>query len=246
VPEGAGRGPAERLAVAVAALSVAWLLGSAVGRQVVAARVAERARVQLAVARDIHDVVGHALGVIRAQTGVTLTFPDAGEQELRATLVDVESRAREALEDVQTLVRTLRDPERERAPGPDQLASVITATRAAGVRVDASIDVGGRIGEGAGVVVFRIVQEALSNVVRHAPGAECSVAVREEAGAVLVRVRDSGRRVPATDGTGGGGTGVGLRGLRERAGLIGGTVTWQCRPEGGFEVNARLPLRAAR
>ncbi len=246
VPEGFGPGPAERLAIAVAALSVAWLLGSAVGRQVMAAQEAERARVQLEVARDVHDLVGHALGVIRAQAGVTLTFPDAREPELRATLVDVESRARAALEDVQTLVRALRDPDGGRVPAPDQLSSVIAATRAAGVRVEARIEAGGRIGERTGMVVFRIVQEALSNVVRHAPGADCSVGVYEEADAVLVEVHDTGRRSPVTGGAGGGGTGVGLRGLRERAALVGGTVTWESRPGGGFAVHARLPVRGAR
>jgi signal transduction histidine kinase len=237
VPAGLGRGAGERIVLAVAALGVAWMLGTVVGRQIVAARAAERARVQLEVARDVHDVVGHALGVIRAEAGVTLTFADAGEPELRATLAGVESHARAALEEVQALVRSLRDPGAGEPPEPGRLCSVVSATRAAGVRVDARIE--GRVG----TVAFRIVQEALSNVVRHAPGAACTVDVRERGGALLVRVHDDGRRSPAA---GPGRPGVGLRGMRERAAQVGGTVTWGPVPGGGFEVNARLPVREAR
>ncbi|MFC4059061.1 ATP-binding protein [Planomonospora corallina] len=93
-------------------------------------------------------------------------------------------------------------------------------------------------------MAFRIVQEALSNVVRHAPGARCAVRVRREGDVLVVRVRDGGARraagrAPAAGS--GAGSGLGLRGMRERARLVGGTVAWGARPEGGFEVEARLP-----
>jgi len=242
VPEGAIRGLGEQLVVAVAALSVAWLLGMTVGKQLRSVQEAERARVRLAVARDVHDVVGHALGVIVVEAGVTLSLPDSGEQELRATLAGVEDHARAALADVQGLVRSLHTDESRMAPGTAELPTLFAVTRAAGVRVDASVGTG-PIGEVVGTVVFRIVQEALSNVVRHAPGTSCSVDVRQEGDAVAVLVRDDGPTLPGGDVPS---TGLGLYGMRERARSIGGTVRWGARPAGGFEVVARLPLAGAR
>ncbi|GIH97553.1 two-component sensor histidine kinase [Planobispora siamensis] len=243
VPEGEAAGPGRQVVLAVAALSVAWLLGTATGRQIAIAREAERMRVQLEVARDVHDVVGHALGTVLAQSGVILSLPDAREEELRDTLAEVEAHARKALEDVQGLVRTLRVPDGESKPGLGGLAEVVEVTRAAGVEVDARIDVGGAIDDGVGVVAFRIAQEALSNVVRHAPGARCTVRVRREGDVLVVRVRDGGAR-RAGGRVAAAGSGVGLRGMRERARLVGGTVVWGARPEGGFEVEARLPAES--
>jgi signal transduction histidine kinase len=225
-----------QLVLAVAALVIAWLLGTAVGRQLVAAREAERARVQLEVARDIHDVVGHALGVISAEASVTRSLPDADEAEMRNTLGEIETLARQALQEVQALVRGLRDRD------PAGLASVIDGARRAGLAVEASVDVGPEVGEGVRIVVLRIVQEALNNVLRHAPGAACSVAVGRAGKEVVVRVRDSGSKIPGT----GAGSGLGLRGMRERAFLVGGTVSWERPAGGGFEVLARLPLRGDR
>lgn len=245
VPERDAVGLGRQVVFAAAALSVAWLLGTTAGKQIATARKSERMRVQLEVAQDVHDVVGHALGVILTQSGVVLTLPDAREEELRDTLSDVERHARKALENVQGLVGTLRAPGGS-GPGPglDGLAEVVEVTRAAGVDVDARIDVGGAIDDGVSVVAFRIVQEALSNVVRHAPGAWCTVQVRREGDVLTVRVRDSGAR-RAGGRASGVGSGIGLQGMRERARLVGGTVSWGTRPEGGFEVEARLPVRSA-
>lgn len=208
----------------------------------------------------MHDVVGHALGVIGAEAGVTRSLPDADERELRASLADIETHARRALEEVQALVRTLRAPGPAGPPPyppplpdarPDAgagiagLPSLIAATRAAGVRVEERVrvradEVSGMIG----TVLYRIVQEALSNVVRHAPGAACAVDVYREGDVIVARVRDHGPGARA--GGTGSGTGTGLLGMRERARLVGGTVTWGGHPEGGFEVTARLPAGGAR
>lgn len=239
VPEEDARGLGTRVIVAMAALSVSWLLGTATGRQIESAREAERMRVQLAVARDVHDVVGHALGVTLAQSGVVLSLPDADEQELRETLAEVETHTRRALEDVQALVRTLRDPAHDDGEGFGDIPAVVTATRAAGVDVETRITVG--VGDAVGATAFRVVREALSNVVRHAPGATCVVHVHEDGDTVVVRVEDDGG-TPVTRSVG---AGVGLRGMRERVRLAGGTVTWGSRPEGGFTVEARLPLKGA-
>ncbi|MEV4098225.1 sensor histidine kinase [Streptosporangium saharense] len=236
VPEEDTRGLGTRVIVAMAALSVSWLLGTATGRQIESAREAERMRVQLAVARDVHDVVGHALGVTLAQSGVVLSLPDADEQELRETLAEVETHTRRALEDVQALVRTLRDPGGDDRKGFDGIPATVAATRAAGVHVETRIDVG----DGVGDTAFQVVREALSNIVRHAPGATCVVHVHEDGDTMVVRVEDDG----GTPVTRSAGAGVGLRGMRERVRLVGGTVTWGARPEGGFTVEARLPLES--
>jgi signal transduction histidine kinase len=137
---------AAALVVAVAALSVAWLLGTVVGRQVETARL----NVQLETARDVHDVVGHALGVISAEAGVTRSLPDAGADELRASLEEIEQHARRALEEVQGLVRALRS-----GPALADLPSVVAATRAAGIDLDTDIDLAVRHDERVGAVAVR-------------------------------------------------------------------------------------------
>ncbi|MEO3746510.1 sensor histidine kinase [Plantactinospora sp. B5E13] len=233
---GVSPGLGARVAVATAALCLAWLVGTAVGRRMLSERAAERARLQVDLAREVHDVVGHTLGVIAAEAGVVRALPDAGEAELRETLADIESQARGALEETQRLVRTLRDP----GPTLDGLPAIIATTRAAGVSVDARLEPHGPVDADIGVAVVRIAQEALTNVVRHAPRARCTVELWETGKEIAVRVRDSGAPGPAPAS---GGTGYGLRGMRERVAALGGTVAWGGTPEGGFEVEARLPMR---
>lgn len=238
-------GSGQRLVLAVTALSVAWLLGAAVGRQVETAREAERARaaerttrVQLDVARDVHDVVGHALGVISAEAGVTRGLSDATEQELRDTLADIEQHARSALEDIQALVRSLRTGDGSDSPGLSALPPLIAATRAAGLRIDTRISLPDGLPPKVGATAFRIVQESLANAVRHAPGAACTVDLHTDHDTLVIRIRDEGPGMRPGNHS----SGFGLRGMRERARLIGGTVTWRDTPGHGFEVEARLPL----
>jgi signal transduction histidine kinase len=229
-PHGLGR----RLLLSVVALTLSWLLGTMVGRQVIA----ERARVQLAVARDVHDVVGHALGVIGAEAGVTRSLPDATPDELRESLAGIERHARGALTEVQTLVRTLRAPE----PTLDQLGALVTAATAAGVRLETDLSPIGEIDPRLAASLYRIAQEALSNVVRHAPGARGRVRLAEEAGVVVLTVENDGI---TSGGPAVGAGGSGLIGMRERARLHSGTVSWG-RAGQGFRVEARLPRRGPR
>lgn len=227
IPAGEASGLVQRAVLGIAVLSVTWLLGTAVGREIEAVRAAERARVHLEVARDVHDGVGHALALISAEASVTRGLPSADEQELRESLADIERQARKALEEMQALVRGLRTG--------GALSSLVAATRGAGVPVEARIELDD---DEVDPVVLRIVQESLSNVVKHAPGAPCTVDVRCQGDNVLVRVRDRG------PGAGQGGrSGFGLPGMRERARLVGGTVTWGDHPEGGFQVSAGVPVR---
>lgn len=239
--------------IAVAALGFSWLVGLTEGRRIQSVREAERARtaeratrVQLGVARDVHDVVGHALGVISAEAGVTRTLSDASEQELHQSLADIEGHARSALGEVQALVRSLRatgsdDPDATgpglTAPGLSRLPELIAATRAAGVGVELSVEVDEAVGQRVGTVAFRIAQESLSNVVRHAPGASCTVEVRRDGKGLLMRVRDDGPGLGRDVMPG-----CGLRGMKERAESVGGSVTWQNLADSGLEVEGRLPL----
>jgi signal transduction histidine kinase len=254
-PHGLGR----RLLLSVVALTLSWLLGTMVGRQVAA----ERARVQLTVAREVHDVVGHALGVIGAEAGVTRSLPDATDDELRESLAGIERHARGALAEVQTLVRALRTP----TPTPAQLTALVTAVRSTGVRVQADLAPITDIDPHLAASLFRIAQESLSNVVRHAPGSLCRITLAQEAGTLVLTVEDDGpppppasavpptpapkaMAAPATIGTAVPGTvstagGSGLIGMRERARLVGGTVTWAATGP-GFRVEARLPVRGRR
>ncbi|MEN3616177.1 histidine kinase [Plantactinospora sp. ZYX-F-223] len=145
-------------------------------------------RVQLNVAREMHDVVGHTLGVIAAEAGVTRALPDTPEAELRETLADIETHARDALKEMQGLVRTLRDS----GPGLSELPAIIATTRAAGVAVHARLEPHGPVDAEVGAAMVRIAQEALNNVVRHAPQARCTVELCETEGTIALRVPDSG------------------------------------------------------
>ena len=242
---------------AVASLAVTgttWLLGTAVGRQLAAAREAAAATARLEVAREVHDVVGHALGLVSAQAAVARTLPDADEAELRASLAEIEGHARRALQEVQGLVRTLRttgadvfdvvaaapdDLPDTQLPRPDvrplatRLDELVARTRAAGVPVEVHLDVTD-VAPATAAVAYRLVQEALANVARHAPGATCTLVVAGADDRLHVSVRDDG---PGASGA----PGFGLTGMRERAQLVGGTVTWGDHPDGGFEVVADLP-----
>ncbi|MFI5915984.1 sensor histidine kinase [Dactylosporangium sp. NPDC051541] len=251
VPEEDARALGQRVLVAAIVLGGAWLLGTAAGRQARAAETEERARVQAVVARDVHDVVGHALAVIAAEAGVARMVSGSDPDELRRSLADVETHARDALGEVQTLVRTLRDLPVAVAPARERLLAVVAASRAAGITVRATID--GDLPEPGGTVVVRVVQESLSNALRHMPGAECTVDVRS--GTVVVHSVGVTRPDPAVDpGAGmelsvgleagmdlGVGLGVGLEGLRERVELVGGELRWEAPRAGEFLVTARVP-----
>ncbi len=249
----------ERLVLGAAALGASWLVASTEARRIklvrdaaIAEVAARESQTQLAVAREVHDVVGHALALIGAEAGVSRALSDATNLELRQSLAEIERHARSAVTEVQALVRSLRgvpspQTQAQSAQRPSgsmahiaPLAEVIAATRAAGVSVMARLD----ITELAPVVTTtaaRIVQEALSNVVRHAPGASCEVEAHVDAGALVIRVCDDGPGLPA-----GATKGCGLRGMRERAASVGGTLVCRNRDGGGFVVEARLPLDGMR
>ncbi len=214
-------------------LSLPWLAGDRVRARreagIAAAR-GERERI----ARDLHDTVAHALSVVAIQADAGEALLDRDPERARAALGAIRATARDALADVRGVVATLRADDE---PGLDALPDLVAATRAAGLEV-ALVDrrpaaVPARTAQAA----YRIVQEALTNVRRHAAASRAEVRVAEEAGALVVAIEDDG-----TGAARGSDEGHGIRGMRERARLCGGELVVGARGEGGFAVVARLPL----
>jgi signal transduction histidine kinase len=195
------------------------------------------------IARELHDVVGHALGVIvlQAEGGHRLLGADPAETE--RALHTIERTGREALTEMRRLVDMLRASEEQLArlpqPGLAQLEGLAAQVRSAGVPVQVLV-VGKPCPLPASVDLsaYRIAQEGLTNVLKHAGPAHATVTLRYEKGAVTVEIVDNGAGQPAE---GRHATGHGLMGIRERVSLFGGEVEAGPRNGGGFAVLARLP-----
>jgi signal transduction histidine kinase len=210
--------PAVTIAVPVFTI-IAWLIGHSV-RQAQAR--AELVRVQAAaqaameerlrIARELHDMVAHSIGVIAIQAGSGRSVFDARPGEAREALAAIEASSRETLSGLRRMVTGLRRAEPE--PG-SWLAP-------------ADIDLS----------AFRIIQEAVTNVVRHARTDQCRVSIGQQDGQLSIEVTDSGCGGSAA------GTGYGITGMRERAAPLGGDFSAGPRPGGGFRVAARLPVPA--
>jgi signal transduction histidine kinase len=205
------------------------------------AAAAERARI----ARELHDIVGHHLSVIVLQAaGVRASGKPAG-----AALEKIENSARQALEETSRLLDVLRDPDEVAGVAPQpaigELDALAASVRAAGLPVNLVIDGNlAALPAVVGVSVYRIVQEALTNVLKHAGPARAEVAIGREQDTVTIEVTDDGAGQHGNEqhGNGSGGGGHGLAGMRERAAVFGGELTAGPRPGGGFAVRVRLPL----
>jgi signal transduction histidine kinase len=221
---------ARRQAASLAARS------AALQRQAEQATAAERARI----ARELHDIVAHHLSVIVLQAaGAQAAGRPAG-----ATLEKIENSARQALAETSRLLNVLRDPDEEAGLGPQpgigELDALAASVRAAGLPVNLVID--GDLDPLPAVVdvsVYRIVQEALTNVLKHAGPARADVTIGCDQETVTIEVTDDGTGEPGRQAPRGG---RGLAGMRERAAVFGGELTAGPRPGGGFAVRARLPL----
>jgi len=225
---------------------------------------AERGRLavreeRVRIARELHDVVAHTLSVVTFQAGVGRRIGAARPAEALLALRAVEVTGRGALEELRRILGLLRDDDGEGpslapAPGVGDLEELAATVRAAGIPV--TLAVAGEVAAlppAASLTAYRIVQEALTNVVKHAPGAQASVQLRTGRDGVLITVADDGSG-PAGDRPGsaavptagpfrpGEGAGHGLVGMRERAAAFGGTLEAGPAPGGGFRVSAWLPL----
>jgi signal transduction histidine kinase len=244
------------------ALLVAWLAGENLrSRQARWAALQERAarleaereerarqavtEERLRIARELHDVVAHAMSVIAVQAGVANHVIDSRPDLARTALATVETNTRAALVEMRRLLGVLRQGDEPSAsltptPGLGEVDRLVNQFSEAGLRVRVRTEgMSEGMPDGVHLSAFRIVQEGLTNVLRHG-GPEADVLISHEPGQVRITVRDGGRP-PGTAPTAVRGPGHGLLGMRERVAVFGGTFTAGPRPDGGFGLEATLP-----
>jgi signal transduction histidine kinase len=251
--------------VAVAGLA-AWLLvvlGAAEAVRIRRERAAEGARIReeearrrageerLRIARELHDALGHHLSMINMQSGVALHLNKELPEQARSSLAAIKQASKEALAELRSVLDILRHEEEEEEPASRsptwtlaRLDELVSQAAAAGLVVKTETDGEVRpLPFAVDVAAFRIVQEALTNVSRHAGPATATVRVSYGDRELAVEVDDDGRG-PSAQGSAPGG-GKGIVGMRERAAALGGDLQAAPRPGGGFRVRARLPLEGA-
>jgi signal transduction histidine kinase len=200
---------------------------------------------RLRIARELHDVVAHSMAMINVQAGVAAHVIDTRPQQAAQALTAIKAASKEGLRELRAILNVLRQADEpdttSPAPGLTQLDSLVSATRQAGLPVELE-----RRGTGAALpaavdlAAYRIVQESLTNVLRHAGPTPTTVCVDHRPGRLLIDVTDAGGAGPPSESTEGAGTGI--RGMRERAEALGGMVVAAPRAAGGFSVHAELPL----
>jgi signal transduction histidine kinase len=221
---------------------------------------AERARI----ASELHDVVTHNVSVMIVQAGAARQVLDAAPQDARAALLAVESSGRAAMAELRHLLGLLSpvhpgaetaelspaggpatEAELRPQPGLAQLPALTGRMRAAGLPVDLHVGVlPPALPPGLDLAAFRVVQEALTNVLKHAGKPATTVSVDFRDGSLLLEVTDSGRPMPAVGPVAVPGSGRGLLGLRERVSVYGGEIDAGPRPGGGWLLRARIPVEA--
>ena len=203
---------------------------------------------RIRIARELHDVLAHRISMISVQSGVGAHLLDRDPDQARSALIAVNQASKEALQELRATLGLLRQgdgPEpRSPAPGLAQLERVIASTTAAGVEV--RLDVTGKrrdLPTGVDLAAYRIIQESLTNVIRHARAATARIAIAYGLADVVIQIEGDGRGVdedgPSADGANG------LLGMRERAAALGGELEAGPHAAGGFRVWARLPLDGA-
>ena len=201
---------------------------------------AERVRI----ARELHDVLAHSLSQINVQAGVGLHLMDKQPEKAAQALASIKETSKTALDEVRSVLGVLRaeggqDPSAPLVPEPDlsRLPGLVASVTSQGVEVSLTTDVTDAP-KAVQLAVYRIVQESLTNVVRHAKATRATVSVSADAGEYVVVVDDNGKGL--TDASTGG---RGLLGMHERAELLGGTLTTGASPLGGLQVTARIPVK---
>jgi signal transduction histidine kinase len=251
----ASKGNTVNAAFTVLAQLTVWIAADSIRRRrAYAASLRERSlrealsEQRLQIARELHDIVSHAMSVVAVQAGVgshlIATRPDEAAKSLQA----IQATARAALSETRSLLSVIRDDDydlasRSPVPGLDNLHTLVQQVADAGQPVTLRVEGHPRaLPQSLELSVYRVVQEALTNVVRHtAPPAKATVVIRYDDGGVVVEVTDDGR------GSGNkprGGGGHGLAGMRERVSLLGGELSAGPRARGGYQVVARLPAEA--
>jgi signal transduction histidine kinase len=255
-PNGSPGGPVPFVTIAVPlAMTIAWLIGNSI-RQAQARTELVRAQAtaqtamaeRLRIARELHDIVAHSIGIIAIQAGSGRSVFDASPAEARDALAAIEATSRETLSGLRRMMTGLRRAEPGSGPGRAPLGpapGLADIERLAAMTLDAGVHVevewlGSRepLPADIDLSAFRIIQEAVTNVVRHAGTDRCLVWIDQQDGYLSIEVTDSGRGGSTT------GTSYGITGMRERAALLGGDFSAGPRPGGGFRVAARLPVPA--
>jgi signal transduction histidine kinase len=221
-----------------------------------------RARVdaeRLRIAREVHDTVAHSIAIINVQAGVTAHVLDKRPERARETLVAIEQTSSQALQEMRSILGVLRDGNDGRVPHPGlgQIDELVTKARDAGLDIKLEgMSPAAALPSAVGSAVYRILQESITNVIRHVGPTRVTVRMDYGVDLLEIRVTDEGRRDAPSDGladprrragrpTSGGGSirpGRGILGMRERCELLGGELDAEPIPGGGFEVTARLPL----
>lgn len=248
---------------------IVWLVGNSVWQrqahaEALRAETTERAITaeRLRIARELHDMVAHTIGIVALQAGAARQVFDTQPDRARAALGEIEAAGRETLSGLRRMLGALREADttvgtEEAArpapmPGLDDVPRLAETTTAAGVRVDVTWSgVRRQLPPDIELSAYRIIQEAVTNVVRHAGARSCAVAIDFRAAELAVEVTNSGTapephpprttthgvRAPARGG-------YGIVGMRERVGLLHGDFSYGRRPDGGCRVSARLPIPA--
>jgi signal transduction histidine kinase len=252
----------QNLALCELALAGGYLVwhGRAALQREVAARDAEAQRrlgeERLRIAREVHDVVAHSMVAINVQAGVAAHLLDRDSEQARDALMQIKRTSGDALDDLRATLGVLRDPAQGAPTGPAaglaDLDAVASQLRTSGMEVTVDVDTVAGVPTTVGSATYRIVQESLTNVLRHANAHAVSVVVRADEDMLTIVVADDGTGLaepspgsrmpspaqPAEPAA----SGVGLRGMRERAEALGGTLHAGPGEEGGWRVEATLPL----
>ncbi|HEV8374225.1 MAG TPA: sensor histidine kinase, partial [Actinomycetota bacterium] len=198
---------------------------------------------RLRIAREVHDTVAHAIAVINVQAGVTAHVLDKRPEQARETLVTIEQTSARALGELRTTLGMLRDADDRRAPTPGlgQVEELVGMAREAGLDVKLEVASPAReLPSATDQAAYRILQESITNAIRHAGPARVTVSLTYGPDDLELRVADDGRG--PRDAGDRAARGQGIVGMRERAALLGGELTAGPRPGGGFQVRASLPL----
>ncbi|MFD7409615.1 sensor histidine kinase [Streptomyces sp. NPDC059866] len=244
----------EAFAQARGALEIAWLIaagaaGEALRQAERRADEAERSREETArrradeerlrIARELHDSLTHQISVIKVQAEVAVHVARRRGEEVPQALLAIQEAGREATRELRATLEALRDDDTTPPRGLDDVPELVERARAIGLEATLTIE-GQRHDVPAAVdrTVYRIVQESLTNIARHAHAATASVRIDCRPDALAIRIDDDGKATPDTAPT----PGLGLLGMRERVTALGGRLRAEPRGEGGFTVQAELPL----
>jgi signal transduction histidine kinase len=241
-------------------LAVGWVLGTGVRErkalhdaQVAAAlreldlerERADRAAVEerLRISRELHDVLGHAMSVMVVQAGVAQHLLATRPDDAAEALARITETGRGSLEELRRLLSVIRDGDQSATSSQElvglvALAALAADVTAAGLPVRLSCDVQRDLPAGVQLAAYRIVQEALTNTLRHAGPATATVTVRRLGNDLQIEITDDGRGAAQPHSK----AGRGLAGMRERVAVYGGTLTTDSGPDGGYRVDARIPL----